>query len=54
MSKAIVLSLLALSLAACGVDGAPVKPTTTVKQTFGINSETGSFTKTTVGIEFEG
>lgn len=45
--------LLAVSMVvvSCGVAGQPVKPKTTVKQTFGFNSRTGPFSKTSIGFE---
>lgn len=46
---ATLLPALAL-LAACGADGAPVKPVYTAKQTIGYNSVTGSFTRTEFGV----
>lgn len=47
------LALLAvLGLAACGVDGEPVKPKTTLKQTFGVSSGDGSFSKTSLSFQF--
>ncbi len=41
----------AFGLTACGVDGAPVKPTVTTSTTIGYNSRTGPFNRTTIGIE---
>jgi hypothetical protein len=50
--KPLIVALLAtLTLAACGVDGAPVKPTVTTSTTIGYNSATGPFNRTTIGIE---
>lgn len=41
-------------IAACGVDGEPQPPQVSATQTFGINSQTGGFTKTTLAVEFGG
>lgn len=50
-----IFAILALgTLAACGVDGEPVPPTVTGSTTIGVNSNSGPFTKTSIGIEFGG
>ncbi|WP_417249723.1 hypothetical protein [Celeribacter sp.] len=48
---AITLMSLGL-LVGCGVDGEPSKPVVTGKQTFGVNSSTGAYTNTQIGITF--
>ena len=42
---------LALALAGCGIDGEPIKPRYTVKQTFAINSKTGPRSETALYID---
>ena len=39
-------------LAACGVDGDPVKPEVSGSTSFGVNSKSGVSTSTTIGIHF--
>lgn len=41
-------------LVACGVDGEPLTPEYTTSTTIGYNSKTGSFTKTSIGIDLTG
>lgn len=49
----IAVALMSLSLlAACGADGAPRKPVVSGKQTIGVNSNSGVFTNTQIGITF--
>ncbi|WP_417243906.1 hypothetical protein [Celeribacter sp.] len=48
---ATVLALLA-TLAACGADGAPSRPIVSGKQTVGVNSNTGAYSETKIGITF--
>ena len=47
----LVLVGLALVLAGCGIDGEPIKPRYTVKQTFAINSKTGPRSETALFID---
>ncbi|WP_417259726.1 hypothetical protein [Celeribacter sp.] len=39
-------------LAACGANGPPTKPVVSGKQTIGVNSNTGVYTNTQIGITF--
>ncbi len=49
--KALIAALAGLLvLTACGVDGEPVKPSYSTKTTFGYNSKTGSFNRTSIGV----
>lgn len=53
--KKFVAGLIALTvLAACGVDGEPLTPSFSGKTTVGINSNTGAFTNTELGVSFGG
>lgn len=40
-------------LTACGVDGEPIPPKVSGEQVIGINSNSGPFTKTNVGISWD-
>lgn len=51
MSKVLTFGLLAILLAACGVDGEPTPPTITGETKFGVNSNRGAFTTTDVALE---
>jgi len=46
--KPFLVCLTALALAACGVDGAPIKPKLSGTATVGTNSQSGTFTDTGV------
>lgn len=46
-----ITGLAVLGLAGCGVDGAPIKPQYTLKQTFGVNSRTGGFSRTALHVD---
>ena len=52
--KRTVALLVGLALASCGVDGEPVPPEVSVKQTIGVDSSDGPFSKTTIGFKFGG
>lgn len=48
-----VLFLVSLTaLTACGADGEPVKPTVSANTTFGVNSESGSFSRSAITFFF--
>lgn len=51
MKQAVMVLALA-ALAACGADGQPVKPTVKTETTFGVNSESGSFSKSAITFLF--
>jgi|GEM_PF-1068828 predicted small lipoprotein YifL len=51
MRKAVMLLALA-ALTACGADGEPVKPTVKTQTTFGMNSESGSFSSSAITFFF--
>jgi len=53
MKLVIVISIAAFTLAACGVDGEPNAPKVTGKTTIGINSKTGVYNNTSLGVEFK-
>lgn len=53
MKLILVISVTAFTLAACGVDGEPTVPKVTGKTTIGINSKTGVYNKTSLGVEFK-
>ena len=53
MNKAIVFAVIALALTGCGVDGAPSQPEVSGKTTFGVNSKTGAFSETEIGISID-
>jgi len=42
----------AVTLTACGVDGEPLTPSYSASTTFGVNSKTGVFNKTRLGVTF--
>ena len=52
MRKAVIAMMAFGFLAACGADGEPVKPVFSGSQTFGVNSKTGTFTKSQLGVCF--
>ncbi|MFV2002043.1 MAG: hypothetical protein ACC619_03595 [Paracoccaceae bacterium] len=53
--KKFVAGLIALTvLAACGVDGAPLTPNFSGQTTIGVNSNTGAFSSTQLGVSFGG
>lgn len=50
----IAVSVVALAgLMSCGAGGEPTAPTVSGKTTFGVNSNTGAYTKTTIGIQYD-
>jgi uncharacterized lipoprotein YmbA len=51
MKMILFMSAAAVVLAGCGVDGAPIKPQYTLKQTVGVNSRTGGFSRTALHID---
>ncbi len=50
--KKVAMILALATVAACGVDGQPVKPTVKTETTFGVNSESGSFSKSAITFFF--
>ncbi|NIY80902.1 hypothetical protein HCZ23_15675 [Celeribacter sp. HF31] len=50
--KRVVMLLMLTGLAACGVDGEPVKPDVGMSTTVGVNSRGGSYTDTSINIHF--
>lgn len=52
MIRTIAAMISLVLLVACGADGEPVKPTVTGKQTFGVNSSSGGYANTQIGITF--
>lgn len=54
MRTVLMLVVFVFALASCGVDGKPLTPTTTAQTTVGFNSSTGTFSRTSIGVEFGG
>lgn len=50
MIRLIFATFAAVSLVACGVDGSPTAPEVSAKTSVGVNSKTGVFTQTEIGI----
>ncbi len=50
MKILIFTCIAAVTLAACGVDGEPLTPTYSASTTVGVNSKTGLFNKTNLGV----
>ncbi|MBW6417925.1 hypothetical protein [Celeribacter sp. PS-C1] len=52
MKRVMMSVVLVLGLAACGVDGDPVKPQVGMSTTVGVNSKHGGYTDTSINIHF--
>ncbi len=52
MKRPMPVLFVLLALAACGVDGEPLKPSYSAETTIGYNSRTGPFNQTSIGVRF--